>query len=128
MSAIRPNTDQFAALATAAKSDDGPVVMVNLLKFKSGGGAGEYGKYGDEATRMIGETGGRIIYSGRCEQVLIGDADESWDAVVLVEYPNRQAFIDMVSRKDYNEAHKHRESGLERTIVYATAPERNITR
>jgi uncharacterized protein (DUF1330 family) len=77
---------------------------------------------------MIGETGGRIIYSGRCEQVLIGDADESWDAVVLVEYPNRQTFIDMVSRKDYNEAHKHRESGLERTIVYATAPERNITR
>ena len=85
MSAIRPNTDQFAALASAAKSDDGPVVMVNLLKFKSGGGAGEYGRYGDEATRMIGETGGRIIYSGRCEQVLIGDASETWDAVVLVD-------------------------------------------
>ena len=32
MSAIRPNNDQFVALATAP--DDAPVVMLNLLKFK----------------------------------------------------------------------------------------------
>jgi hypothetical protein len=43
-----------------------------------------------------------------------------------VEYPNRQAFIDMVSRKDYQQAHEHRDSGLERTMVYAVTPGREI--
>lgn len=126
MSSIRPNVDQFAALAAAAKADDGPVVMVNLLKYKAGGGSVEYGKYGDAAVKMIGDTGGRVIFSGRCNQVLIGDPSQDWDAVVLVEYPSRQAFMDMVSRKDYREAHEHRDSGLERTMVYAVTPGREI--
>ena len=34
-SAITPNLDQFQALAAAP--DEGPVVMLNLLKFKPGG-------------------------------------------------------------------------------------------
>ena len=126
MSSIRPNVDQFAALASAAKGDDRPVVMVNLLKYKAGGGSAEYGKYGDAAVRMIGDTGGRVIFSGRCNQVLIGDPTQDWDAVVLVEYPNRQALIDMVSRKDYQQAHEYRASGLERTMVYAVTPGREI--
>ncbi len=49
MSGIRPNKDQFLELASAP--DEGPVVMLNLLKFKekatdgNASGASEYGKY-----------------------------------------------------------------------------------
>jgi uncharacterized protein (DUF1330 family) len=53
---------------------------------------------------------------------LIGDADEDWDTVLLVEYPSRKAFIEMVSRPDYMKSHEHREAGLERTIVIACSP------
>jgi uncharacterized protein (DUF1330 family) len=123
MSAITPNADQFRELA--ASTDEGPVVMLNLLKFDGGGGAREYDEYGGAATRMIGEGGGRVLYIGRCDQVLIGDTSEDWDAVALVEYPSRKAFIEMVSRKDYREAHTHREAGLKRTIVLATTPRSN---
>ena len=121
MSAITPNPEQFKALAAAAADDDGPVVMLNLLKFKSGGGAREYGKYGDAASGMVKALGGRMLYIGRADQVLIGDeAANDWDAIALVEYPSRQAFIDMVSKREYRDAHEHREGGLERTVLIAT--------
>jgi len=127
VSAITPNREQFEALAAAP--DDGPVVMLNLVKFVaatsadgSESGADAYGRYGDAAVEMIEARGGRVLWSGRSEQVLIGDPDEGWDVVVLVEYPSRQAFLEMVSTPEYLEAHEHREQGLERTVVLACSP------
>ena len=125
MSDITPNAAQFKALAEAAAKDDGPVVMLNLLKFRSGGGAGEYGRYGETATSMVERLGGRVLYIGRVDQVLIGNEDANdWDAIAVVEYPSRQAFIDMVSKPEYRQAHEHREGGLERTVLIATQPQR----
>ena len=118
-SAITPNLDQFQALA--ASPDAGPVVMLNLLKFKPGSEE-SYLRYGDAARAMIEERGGRLVWSGRAEQVLIGDPAADWDAVLLVEYPSRAAFIEMVSSPAYIEAHADREAGLERTIVVACSP------
>jgi uncharacterized protein (DUF1330 family) len=125
--AITPNRDQFAALAT--QPDDGPVVMLNLLKFKDRAtenadesGAEAYRRYGDAATTMIEERGGTILWAGRADQILIGDPDEPWDQVLLVQYPSRAAFIEMVTQPEYDEAHAHRESGLERTVVVACTP------
>ena len=118
-SAITPNLDQFQALAAAP--DEGPVVMLNLLKFREGGSE-SYLRYGDTAISMIEERGGRLLWSGRAEQVLIGDPAADWDVVLLVEYPSRSAFIEMVSSPEYLEAHADREAGLERTIVVACSP------
>jgi uncharacterized protein (DUF1330 family) len=125
MSSIRPNQDQFAELANTP--DEGPVVMLNLLKFKAradGGGTGAdaYRHYGDAALEMVEERGGRVLWAGRGDQILIGDPTQDWDQVVLVQYPSRAAFIEMVSRPEYHEAHTHRESGLERTILVACTP------
>jgi uncharacterized protein (DUF1330 family) len=124
---ITPNTDQFRELAAAP--DEGPVVMLNLLKFKPRADAdsaktGEeaYRAYGDTAVAMIEERGGKVIWAGRADQILIGDPDDDWDQVLLVQYPSRAAFLDMVSQPAYLEAHEHRESGLERTIVVACSP------
>ena len=116
---LTPNADQFQALAGAP--DQGPVVMLNLLKFKPGSEE-SYLRYGDAARAMIEERGGRLVWSGRAEQVLIGDPAVDWDAVLLVEYPSRAAFIEMVSSPAYLEAHADREAGLERTIVVACSP------
>jgi uncharacterized protein (DUF1330 family) len=126
MSSIRPNRDQFLALLEAP--DEGPVVMLNLLKFKrrssdgSSTGGEEYKKYGDAAVEMIEARGAKVIWSGRAEQILIGDPADDWDVVLLVQYPSRKTFVDMVSTPEYEAAHEHRESGLERTIVVACSP------
>jgi uncharacterized protein (DUF1330 family) len=117
--AITPNLDQFQALAAAP--DEGPVVMLNLLKFKEGG-AEAYLRYGDEALGMVEARGGRLLWTGQAQQLLIGDPAADWDVVALVEYPSRAAFIDMVSSREYLEAHREREAGLERTVVVACAP------
>jgi uncharacterized protein (DUF1330 family) len=126
MSSIRPNRDQFVALLEAP--DDGPVVMLNLLKFRQrasdgrSSGGESYRKYGDAAVEMIEARGGKVIWSGRAEQILIGDPTEDWDVVLLVQYPSRQTFVEMVSTPEYEQAHEHREAGLERTVVVACSP------
>jgi len=125
--AITPNAEQFHDLAAA--TDEGPVVMLNLLKFKARADSGDatsgeaaYRTYGDAAVAMIEERGGSVIWAGRADQVLIGDPADDWDQVLLVQYPSRAAFLDMVSQPAYQEAHRHRESGLERTVVVACTP------
>ena len=60
---------------------------------------------------------GRIVWAGRPHGVLIGGDADDWDQVVLVEYPSRDAFIEMTSSDDYEDAHAHREAGLERTAL-----------
>jgi uncharacterized protein (DUF1330 family) len=123
-SAITPNLDQFQQLAGSGAK--GPVVMINLLKLRTGedGGPGveEYRRYGDVALEMIEHQGGRLLWAGTGDQVLIGDPGQDWDAVLLVEYPSRAAFIEMVSSPEYLEAHAHRERALERTVVIACTP------
>jgi uncharacterized protein (DUF1330 family) len=126
MTRITPNREQFEQLATAP--DEGPVVMLNLLKFKAhadgapGSGREAYGRYGDAAVEMIEARGGKVLWSGRGQQILIGDPAEDWDAVLLVQYPSRKAFIEMVTAPEYDDAHTHREQGLERTVVVACSP------
>ena len=120
---IRPNKDQFVELASNA--EEGPVVMLNLLKFKTradgaaGSGEEAYRRYGEAAVKMVEEQGGRVLWQGRADQILIGDPEQDWDSVVLVEYPSRKAFIEMVTKPKYEEAHEHREAGLERTVLVA---------
>jgi uncharacterized protein (DUF1330 family) len=121
MSDIRPNKEQLLELMSSP--DESPVVMLNLLKFKPRGGAAEYGKYGDSVTEMVEERGGKILWIGKVDQTLIGDvAKDDWDAVALVEYPSRRAFIEMATSKEYDNAHEHREGGLARTVLLACTP------
>jgi uncharacterized protein (DUF1330 family) len=121
MSDIRPNKQQFRELMNAP--DQGPVVMLNLLKFKPRDGASEYNKYGSSAVQMVEDRGGKVLWMGRVDQTLIGDLDaDAWDAIALVQYPSRQAFIDMTTSKEYDAAHEHRESALERTVLLACTP------
>lgn len=117
MSAIRPTKEQILELINAP--DEGPVTMLNLLKFKPRDGAGEYNKYGDKVVKMVEATGGKLLWMGKVDQTLIGPIDEAWDSVALVQYPSRKAFIEMTSTKDYDAAHEHREAGLERTLLLA---------
>ncbi len=130
--AITPTREQFSEFAHAAR--DGEVVMLNLLHFarpdggpaRAGGepaGSAAYRDYTDEVVKMVEARGGRVVWTGRPEHVLIGDpAADAWDLVALVSYPSRAAFVDMVSSPAYSEAHAHRERGLDRTVLLACEP------
>lgn len=102
---------QFLALP------DRPVVMVNLLKFKAGAGAQEYGKYGQAMQTILKDIGAEVLFSGQCQATLIGGAE--WDAVALVRYPNPRALVEMSQSPAYREAHVHRAEGLEGQVNLA---------
>ena len=56
------------------------------------------------------------------DEVFIGEDGDAFDHVMLVEYPSRKAFIDMVSSSEYLVANQDREAGLDRAVLLATDP------
>jgi uncharacterized protein (DUF1330 family) len=112
--------EQIAALA--ARPADEPVLMVNLLKFKTNGGLESYLRYGQEVTPHLQRVGAIVRYSGTAPAYVIGEGERPWwDAILVVEYPTPQAFIDMVGTPEYTEVHEHRAAGLERGDLIATS-------
>lgn len=123
MGTILPRADQIQALV--GDSDQGPVVMLNLLKFKDravgeeGTGADAYRRYGDAVIKMVEARGGKVLWSGRATHVMIGSEADKWDAIALVEYPSPAAFLEMGMSAEYQQIHGHREAGLESTVLIA---------
>ena len=76
---------------------------------------------------MLEATGARVLWQGRGDSVVIGDDADDWDAVILVEYPSRAKFLEMVSRPDYQEQSSHRTSALaDSRLVACTEVFRNL--
>lgn len=102
------------------RHDDTPVVMLNLLAFKPEGGRERYEEY-MEAVRPIGEgIGARVVYAGRPAPAMIGA--ESWDLVLLVEYPSRAAFLEMIGSPEYGEIAHLRTEALSRGELHPLDP------
>ncbi len=94
----RLNQEGFAAFGERV-GDGAPVVMLNLLSFKPDGGRERYEEYGAAVAPLLEKAGGRIVFFGEPATALLGE--DSWDMVVLVEYPTRQAFLDMIGSSEY---------------------------
>ena len=109
--------EEHALQALAKLPDDVPVVMLNLLRFAPGGGAKAYGRYAGEFLKLLADLGGRLLYQGRAEQLIVGAGQ--WHQVLLVQYPSRKAFIDMFHSEAYRDIHRFRDEGLAATILYA---------
>lgn len=92
------NEEGFGAFAARA-GDGTPVVMLNLLAFRPDGGRERYEEYGAAVTPLLEKVGGRIVFAGVPAAALLGE--DAWDLVALVEYPTRQAFLDMVGSEEY---------------------------
>lgn len=123
MNAIVPNLDQFQALAQS--TDTGPVVMPNLAALRAGGhgsGGAAFARWAERAVPMVESVGGKVLFAGRGNQVLIGDTSEPWDFVVMSWYPSRRAFLEMVTSQAYRDANADREQALVRSLMVACTP------
>jgi uncharacterized protein (DUF1330 family) len=117
---LEPTPDQIAALA--ARPADEPVVMINLLQFRTDGGRQSYIRYIQEVTPHLQRVGGTVRYAGESPAVVIGDGEKPWwDAIIVVEYPSPAAFLDMVTNEEYLKVHEHRAAGLDRGDLIATS-------
>jgi uncharacterized protein (DUF1330 family) len=106
----RLSQEGFAAFAARA-GEDAPVVMLNLLRFKSDGGEERYAEYGAAVAPLLEKAGGRVVFLGEAALPLLGEG--SWDSVLLVEYPTRQAFLDMIGSAEYQAIGHLRTEALE---------------
>jgi uncharacterized protein (DUF1330 family) len=117
---LEPTPDQIAALA--ARPANEPVVMINLLQFRTDGGRQSYIRYIQEVTPHLQRVGGTVRYAGESPAVVIGDGEKPWwDAIIVVEYPSPAAFLDMVTNEEYLKVHEHRAAGLDRGDLIATS-------
>jgi uncharacterized protein (DUF1330 family) len=108
MATLAPTPEQFRAFAEL--QDEGPIFMVNLLKFKPDGGRESYRIYGEKFAEMMMPKGVELLYLGNAVMTLIGE--EEWDEVVVVKYPSRDSFVEMVQDPAYQEISRHRTEGL----------------
>ena len=117
---IEPSAEQVKELASSTET--GPVVMINLLRYRPDGGEAAYLHYGAGVLPCLAQVGGRIIWQGRPSSVVIGPDADLWDSVVLVEYPSRQAFLDMVTSEEYQAIAGRRTEALSDSRLIATVP------
>lgn len=130
MTATQPTAAQMAAFQGDAH--DGPIIMINLLKFK------ERATYPDDAPEAAEGLSGAEAYDryaaaletfSTTEDVqlnpicpltraraFIGE-DGAWDAALVVRYPSRRHFLAMINSDAYQTAHRHREAGLAHQVL-----------
>ncbi len=109
-----------AVQALTQSTEPGKVVMLNLLKFKPAGGAASYMEYVRHVTPILERIGAKIVFAGPVTSMVIGD--QSWDSILLVEYPSRKAFVEMVTSAEYQAIHHFRDEALERGELHAISP------
>jgi len=105
----------------------GPVVMLNLLRFRPDGRA-SYAQYVNAlADTFLGRYGAEVLYAGDGSTALVADPGQAWDMVLLVRYPSREAFSRMVADPEYQHVTHLRSEALVEAVLQATVPVTSVS-
>ena len=97
---------------TTDPADDGPVWMVNLMKYKEvadygdGADSGRSGRDADDEytpTGPLKAVGAEIVYVAEVDATPLGDGTHG--TACVVKYPTRRSFIEMQQRSDFKDKH-----------------------
>ena len=105
-----------------ADDPGGPVVMLNLLRFRPDGGRERYAEYAANTRETTSKLGVEVVYYGTGGPALVADPGQEWDAVLLVRYPSRQAFGEMVNTPAYQAGTHLRSEALLEAVLQPTTP------
>lgn len=127
---VDPTKEDFARFREDNRA--GPIHMLNLVRFREraaypdervASGAEAYRAYGRESAPVFQRIGGRIVWRGSFELMLIGPQSEAWDACFIAEYPSVSAFVEMIRDPLYREAVKHRQAAVADSRLIRLKPE-----
>ena len=124
------DTNYAVDLATREPENDGPIFMVNFMKYKAVAAYRDpsvvdteiSGKDADDKyapVDVLERIGAQVAFHGSV--VAQGCAGE-WDRMGIVLYPTRRSFIDMQNRPDFKTKYVHKEAGMDYTIVMGALP------
>lgn len=130
--AVMPNETQIKEFND--QDEDKPIFMVNLLKFKDKAqypdkretvltGEEAYAIYGQEVTVHLAKVGGKPIFGGNVDRLMLGEVEDLWDKVAIAMYPSRKAMLEMIMDPEYIESAQHRAAGLEGQLNIETSVE-----
>jgi hypothetical protein len=119
---------QAAGRAFIERKIAGPVVMLNLLRFRATAdysatpslepaqaisGAEAFRRYIDHTLPFLAASGGELLFLGDANAFLIGPSDERWDMVALVRQASADSFLAFASNAAYLAGIGHRTAALE---------------
>ena len=107
----------------AERGPEGPIFMINLLKFKDKAeyadgretdltGRQAYQLYGAGVSQLITEYDGRILFMADVTFLSLGQVEDLWDEVAIAAYPDRNALFRMSTSKEWRDLSVHRAAGL----------------
>jgi uncharacterized protein (DUF1330 family) len=116
-------TDPAQIQGLMQKGPDGPIFMVNLLKFKERAeyedgratsltGREAYMIYGRAVSELLPKFGGRAIFAADVTYLSLGRVEELWDEVAIAMYPERAAMVRMSMSDEWRAIAVHRSAGL----------------
>ena len=119
--AVTPNEEQLAGFLEG--DTETPIKMVNLLTFKDKAeyadgretnlsGKEAYEIYTTEVQGHLEKVGGKTIFFGEVQRLMLGEVEELWDWVAIAEYPSRKAMLEMIMNSEYQKSEEHRSAGL----------------
>jgi uncharacterized protein (DUF1330 family) len=116
----RTDLGGVAADLMSARASEGPILMLNLLRYKPDGGEEAYREYAAANMPLVERFGVEIVVAANTAEALIGES--YWDAVFVVRYPTRQAFIDMLNTELYKVNEAIRTRALEDSELHVMDP------
>lgn len=117
--AVDPEVDVLDEFLSEAP--DEPFVMLNLLRFVEGGRE-SYAKYSAATAPLLARYGGNAVYFGKGMPALVAEDGQAWDAVLLVYYPSREAFRQLISDPEYQQVTGLRTAALKEAVLQPTRP------
>lgn len=126
---IDPTKDDFARFREMDRV--GALHMLNLVRLRKRAayadhrdvsGAEAYRAYGQASAPVFQKLGGRILWRGRFEMMVIGPQSEMWDHCFIAEYPSVSAFVAMIRDPVYRDAVKHRQAAVADSRLIRCAP------
>jgi hypothetical protein len=119
---------QAAGRALMQRKLQGPVVMLNLLRFRAVAdysalpeiapdppisGVEAYERYMEHTMPFLLESGGELLFFGEGAAFLIGPEEERWDRIMLIRQSSIEAFIGFASNEAYRTGLSHRTAAVE---------------
>jgi hypothetical protein len=112
----------WADVAHPPTSEDGPVVVLHVIKYADGAGRDEMVAYQNEAAKVAGPHGGRVGGWFDVEGTIIGDG-RRWDQARFNLFPSKAAFMAVVFDPARMAAHEaHREPAMTDTYTLIVRP------
>ena len=127
---------QAAGAALVARQIEGPVTMLNLLRFREVAdysqspeltppapisGAAAFDRYIEHTLPFLKQGGGELMFLGTGGTYLIGPPEERWELVMLVRQNSLADFMAFASNPAYLAGLGHRTAALEDSRLLPTS-------